>query len=124
MRAFGVSYEGKCSQIYAFLSEDGLIQWQPQVDDCINNICFDLGSSIVLSRALVSLKSEIINTFYLEFAIDGVEVVVSQTIDSSDGRIVVDFPKETMGRFLTVSGYKSLSDMQAISFISVFLQVE
>ena len=45
--AFGISGNNKSSYVYASLSVDGLIEWRSDVDDSVETICFDLGSSLL-----------------------------------------------------------------------------
>ena len=121
---FGMSCEDKSSYVYARLSDAGLLKWQSSVDNSIKTICFDLGSSLALNRAEILLSCGDYSGSPLKFLFDGAELNVYQEMYSAEGKVVVNFPPERIGRFLMISGYKSLSDIRAASFVPVSLQVE
>ena len=121
---FGMSCEDKSSYVYARLSGAGLIQWQSDIDNSIKALCFDLGSSLALNRAEISLSCEDCSGSPLKFLLDGAQIKVRQEIFSSEGRVVVYFAPESIGRFLMISGYKRLSDIRAASFVPVSLRVK
>ena len=122
--AFGVSCTDKSSYIYFCMQDGGLIQWPSIVDCSIENICFDLGSSLPLKRAFIGIECSKSCASHLEFAIDGIKVEVLQEIDSFQERIVVDFHADSVGRFLVISGYKKLTDIRSICFIPAHFQVD
>ena len=85
---------------------------------------FRPGIFSALDRAEILLRCGDYSDSPLEFKIDGIELEVDQVMCSSEGRVLVDFPLKSIGRFLMVSGYEKLSDIRAISFVPVCLRVE
>ena len=83
-----------------------------------------MGSSLGLNRAEILLKVEDYSGSQLKFLIDGAELNVCQQMSSAEGKIVVHFPPDSIGRFLMISGYKRLSDIRAVSFVPVSLRLE
>ncbi|CAE21986.1 TPR repeat:HAT (Half-A-TPR) repeat [Prochlorococcus marinus str. MIT 9313] len=124
VQAFGVYRENKLPLVYARLSVHGLLQWQSNVNECIIRISFDLGSSVVLDRAIITLKSEASVSPVMEFEIDGCQINALQAVVFDERRIVVDFAKESIGRFLTFVGDADLSDISSVSFIPVSLKFQ
>ena len=119
VHAFGVSRKNKLPLLYAHLSEHGLLQWNTDTTDSIERIVFDLGSSIVLDSAIITLKSTVNVSPVIKFEIDGCHIDAFQSVIFNEPRVIVDFGKETFGRFLSFFGDNDLSSIRTVSFIPV-----
>ena len=58
VKALGISSRCVHLNSYACLLESGLIQWQDNIDDSFDTICFDLGSVVALDQVYLSLQNK------------------------------------------------------------------
>ena len=121
---YGKSNENNSSYIYVRISDSGLIEWPSELDESIESICFDLGASLALKSAFLLFRTRDQYSTPLEFEIDGNKLEVSQIINLSKPRVEINFPKECIGRFLTISSFNRLSDLYAISFAPISIRLE